>query len=301
MSTEQIPNAGTVIPGEAAQQAPAVIETTPSIGSEPIEGAPHVADDTEARARAQGWVPKEEFRGPPENWRDAAAFVKRGEEEVPIMRERLRALERKLAEKDTQFTALERMTQVALQRQREQIVANYEAAMRGAAEVGDVQRYDQLRNDMAQAVHQHDRRVHEQVEPATRQPQAAPNDPELAAWVQQNTWFTRDPALQHAVIGEARALESQYPGMSVMETIRHAEQAVRRRYADRFGPTTPPGDRPRAQPFESGSRVASGGTRQRGAADLPADIRRTGERFVKQGLFKDLNAYAKEYFAQEGV
>lgn len=307
MSTELV-NQGTVIPGEAAPVAPAPVETAPQIGTEGVESAPPAAaDDTEARARAQGWVPKEEFRGPPENWRDAAAFVKRGEEEVPIMRERLRALERKLAEKDTQFTALERMSQIALQRQREQLAATYQAAMRDAVAVGDVQRYDQLNGDMAQALHQHDKRLAEQIEPL-RQPQqqGQPNDPELATWVQQNTWFQRDPALQHAIIGEARALEAQYPGMSVMDTIRHAEQAVRRRYADKFGPSsgqaTPlQAERPRALTFEGGSRVAGGGPRPRGAAELPAEARRAGERFVKEGIFKDLNAYAKDYFAQEGV
>lgn len=300
MSTEL--NQGTVIPGEAALVAPPPVETAPPIGTEGIETPPPAAaDDTEARARAQGWVPKEEFRGPAENWRDAAAFVKRGEEELPIMRERVRAMERKLVEKDTQFTALERMTQVALQRQREQIEASYNAAIREAAGIGDIQRFDQLSTDKVQAVQRFDQHINEQVHQARQQAPQQQN-PELASWMQQNPWFERDPALQHAVIGEARALEMQYPGMAVMDTIRAAEQAVKRRYADKFGPVTQPSQQPRMQAFEGGSRVAGGGgPRQRGAGDLPAEARRAGERFVKEGIFKDLNAYAKDYFAQEGV
>jgi hypothetical protein len=42
-----------------------------------------------------GWTAKEKFRGDPERWVDAATFVKNGEESLPILRERLRTLERR--------------------------------------------------------------------------------------------------------------------------------------------------------------------------------------------------------------
>jgi hypothetical protein len=40
----------------------------------------------EERAKVQGWVPKEEFRGDPANWRPADEFVKRADEMMPIMK-----------------------------------------------------------------------------------------------------------------------------------------------------------------------------------------------------------------------
>ena len=52
------------------------------------------SDNIETKAREMGWKPLEEFKGNPDNWRDAEVFVERGEEILPIVRkdnEKLRA------------------------------------------------------------------------------------------------------------------------------------------------------------------------------------------------------------------
>lgn len=51
----------------------------------------------EERARAQGWVPKEEFKGDQARWRPAEEFVKRGEEIASFRPEVVRKLEAKVA------------------------------------------------------------------------------------------------------------------------------------------------------------------------------------------------------------
>ncbi len=309
-------NQGTAIPGEGAPPPPveSFERAAPVVEQQHHEPAAD-AGDVESRARAQGWVPKEEFRGPPEKWRDAGEFVRHGEENLPVLRERLRAMERTvndLRQGQTQHQdtvqRLAKMSEVALQRQREQIVASYEAAMRDAATVGDVARYDQLRQDQVQAVQNHDRRVYEagqnpQHQPGYQQPgqqQALPPaPPEFEAWANRNQWFRSNTTLQNALLIEAKDIESQYPGMQPMEVVLQAEKAVRRRYADKFGPPAAQSRQPSA--VEGGSRFAGGGSRQRSAADLPADARAQGERFIRDGLFKNLNDYARDYFAQEGV
>jgi len=52
----------------------------------------------EEKARIQGWVPKEEFRGDPAKWIDAKSFNERGETIIPIMRERNEHLEKEIKE-----------------------------------------------------------------------------------------------------------------------------------------------------------------------------------------------------------
>ena len=100
---------------------------------EAVEGvdALHVVEDeggqqelsTEDRARAQGWRPKDEYNGNPDRWVDAEAFVKRGEEELPVVRERNRHLEsrvtelnQKLEQTASTISNMERMNRVAVQR-----------------------------------------------------------------------------------------------------------------------------------------------------------------------------------------
>src|SRR5271155_5098698 len=44
------------------------------------------ADDVEVRARANGWYPKEKFDGPEASWVDAATYVERMDNIMPILR-----------------------------------------------------------------------------------------------------------------------------------------------------------------------------------------------------------------------
>ena len=51
-----------------------------------------MSDDLEAQARAMGWKPQEEFKGPAEKWVDAGEYIRRGEEVLPIVRNENRKL-----------------------------------------------------------------------------------------------------------------------------------------------------------------------------------------------------------------
>ena len=295
-------NAGTVIPGEA-EPATQPIERSEGGGS---------SDDTESRARAMGWVSKEEFRGPADNWRDAETFVKKGEEDLPIVRERLRDTTRKLVEFErkqqqleqsykTNVERLEKMSTLALNRQREQIEANYEAAQREAVRMADEGRYDQLDRDKRLALQQHDRQANEayrQPEPQPgRAPQLAPQDETVVnGWVEQNRWFMNDQQLNLEAQAHHVRLGREKPGLSLDENLRETAAYVRQRYPEKFGVTA------RAQgtsPVEGGTRMAGGGApRGKGVNDLPPDAKRQGEKFVKEKLFTDLNEYARDFWSQ---
>lgn len=284
-------NAGITVPGEA-QPAP-VIDT-------PAEDRQPSGDDIEARARAQGWVPREEFRGPPENWRDAGEFVRRGEEELPIVRERLRDATRKIADMQSTFdrriATIEKMSRTAIDRHRIATEAAYEAALREAAANGDVTRFDQLSQDKRAALDAHDRQVEAVSTPPPGQAQPIPA-PEVQAWVQHNPWFENDMEMRLVAVAHSQALEKQYPAMSLDENLRHVGAYMRKRYADKFGPATAP----RPATVEGGQRFANTGQRTRGVNELPSEVRKIGDRFVSQGIYKDIKEYAQDYWAQEGV
>lgn len=289
-------NSGVSIPGERAPTA------QPQIGGE---------DDTETRARAMGWVGKDEFRGPADKWRPADEFVKKGEEDLPILRERLRdstrktaELEQRLARQNADFEAnfkrLEGMSAVALQRQREQLLGSYAAAQRDAVQNGDVLRYDQLERDKFKALDDYDQRIAQVAQPV-QQPRGAPALPPheasaVSAWRQQNAWFDSDPEMNMVAQARHMQLQMEKPGLTLEENLRLTSDYVRQRYADKFGSAPRMG----APAVEGGSRIASGGgSLKRSAQELPAEARAQGEKFVKQGLFKNINEYASEYWSQE--
>lgn len=291
-------NTGVAIPGE---RAPAPQE----------QAGGH--DDVETRARAMGWVDKDEFRGPADKWRPADEFVRKGEEDLPILRERLRDstrktadLEAKLARQQADFAAnfkrLESMSAMALQRQREQLLGSYAAAQRDAVANGDVARYDQLERDKFTALHDYDTRIAQAQQPPApqhqdqRSPQLPPHEAAtVSSWRQSNAWFDAD--MEMNMVAQARhvALQKEKPGLSLEENLKEVSAYVRQRYPDKFASRAAPAA------VEGGSRFsgAQGGSRSRGAADLPAEARRQGEKWVKDGTFKDINEYAKLYWEQE--
>lgn len=262
--------------------------------------------EVESRARSMGWVSKEEFRGNPDDWRDAGEFVRRGEEELPILRERNRTLTRRIDKIERthqdQFSRLERMTDVALQRQRDQISNSYEQAKFTAAESGDAERYNQLTQDQQEALRIHDESYQEPAPQGGQDPrqpqqpggQQAGNGRWTQAdmdygdrWAEQNGWV-QDPVLGSLAIAYHKQLQHEQPGLSIEQNLHEVGRRVRERFPEKFGVKPP---EPSA--VEGGGR---GVRRQgKGVADLPADAKRQGQKFVEEGLFKSLEDYAKEY------
>lgn len=288
-------NDGIAIPGEAPVSS--------------VESSETQSDDRESRARAMGWVPREEFRGPPENWRDADEFIRRGEEEMPILRERNRDLARKVSEleRTTQefnqrVASLDRMNQLALQRQRDQLIGQYEAAIRDAVRMGDEQRYDQLTRDRGQALHNFDTHVQEVAQPKPQPVKFDENGfvalPQTEAqarqeWLRSNPWFTADPELNQVAQHAHMRLLKEKPNLSLAENLAETTKYVRQRYADRFGSTAAP-----AVEGGGGRIPSAAASRKRTVSDIPASDRAIGERHVREGLYKDINEWAQDYFNQ---
>jgi len=271
------------------------------------EAAPAPVVDVESRARAHGWVGKDEWQGDPDKWRPADEFVKRGEELLPVALERSRALERRLADIEAQaareratytdhLSRVEKTALTALERQKAILESSYKAALRQAAETGDVARYDQLEKDRVVALQPYDQAP--PVQQPAPPPQQAHADPTVASWVQKNEWFNRDPVLNSVAQAIHMDLLRSRPGMSLEENLQATTQEVRRRFPDKFGTPSTPTTIVAPMVEAGGGRMPSTTARRgKGAQDLPSDVRATGERFVKQGLFKDLNEYAAEFFA----
>ncbi len=283
-------NAGTIIPGEDAPQS-----------------QPAPSSDVEVRARAMGWVPQDEFKGPPEKWKAADQFVQVADDNPRVLRERnealakrLEDLERKAQEQERSYQAnlkaIDRMSTVALQRQREQLVSAYDAAMRDAASSADVARFDQLTRDKAEQVARFDAQVREavKVEPPAPQ-QDVPR--EVQEFVQRNTWFSADQALNMAAQSIHMDLNRSQPGLTLAQNLSETERRVKMMFPEKFGI--------RPQAAAQYGAVDPGGGRlpaqsgKKGVNELPADAKIQAERFVKQGLYKNVAEYAADYWSQD--
>ena len=288
--------------------------------AEEAEEQSEQADPVETEARSMGWVPLEEFRGPKDQWRDASEFVERGKNVLPIVNSLLKKeraktsqletkMERLNAEWGEKLGRLERMSATALERQREQLIAQYEAKKEEAVERGDRDAYNAARDGEAKALANLDAKI----DATEKQPSAAQDLPPhirevLADWVAENPWFQSDNELNGVATAHHSKLLAEKPGLTIEQNLERVRAYVSKRYPEKFGLEEE--DKPRR-----GSRV-EGGSRSPGGggglyAKLPSEVKaiadkqvalylEPGETAEKDGL-KAKERWAKVYWDQPGA
>ena len=241
----------------------------------------------EQEAKAQGWVPQDEFKGDPSKWRSAEEFVERGKQITPILKERneklVRDIERLNSKLESQGEAVQELIQYyskAEQRAYQKAFNELKTKQREAVEIGDTAAYEAA-----------EREIDELTKTPPPQPKApkAQNEPpaEYFDFLEENKWYAEDREL---------AEYADFIGTRLVGTVKsnkdfYAEVAkrVKARFPEKF-------DNPKrstAQAVEgAGSPPKAKG---RGYNDLPADAKAQCDRFVKEipGFSKD--EYMKHY------
>lgn len=255
---------------------------------EPVEESD---PESEAEARKYGWRPKSEFDRDPSGWVDAKRFLEIPQTQVKMLRDSKRASEKELRELRDQVSRIEGTTKTAIERVREQEKLAYEAKLseferskREAAEVGDMARYDAIQSQQAKL------RAPEPIEQPREQPRIHP-DLEVYRQSDAGAWIGNSDATSfgYAEIERNPSIKQ----LPVGKQLQWVEGRVREHFPELF-----PQQQQRASKVDGGG-VAGFQRRGKGADDLPAEARQVGQDFVKEGVFKNLEDYAREYFGQE--
>lgn len=259
------------------------------------------ARDYEAEARASGWVPEAEFKGDrrPAQFLDAETFVKRGEELTPFIRAQNSKLKQELSETKADFAKrLERIERAnnaafeAAKRNHEAEIARVKREQRAATEAGDVSEYDRLEKV---------RDGLENAAPKIEEPEPVDPNASIAerqeAWRAQNPWFDEDFEMQEYAIKYSDFHGRKHPKMSFEDNMKVVEAEVRRKFPGKFGGAKKSAANGHAA-VDSGGDFSGifGKGKGKTGADLPPEAKAIGAKFVAQGLFKDMNEYAKDYF-----
>ena len=135
--------------------------------------------EAEEKAMKMGWVPKDEFKGDPNNWRPAEEFVERGENMIPIIRKNLsKAEQRAKAAEDKANAALEHM-KLLRNKLHEREVANIEKAKREAVANGDTDTYDRLSSETPDL-------------PEFKEEEIPKGQKIMEEWLPDNPWYGQD-------------------------------------------------------------------------------------------------------------
>lgn len=270
-------------------------------------------------AKSMGWSEKEHWRGNPDQWLDARAFLEKGRELMPVLRannqELLRRNEALAAQlRETQeavkaanaaIEALEEAREADVRAGVEAARADLKTQLAEASERGDHQQVAELTDKMTQLntaqseAKERDAGQRRRASDKETTPQASPYKAEIDQWMREHPNYASDArriALANVEAARIRQ-EKGLLGRALLEAVYDEVEAI----LDR--------DRPAANRVGSSAGESRSSTRGTGRSysDLPADAKaicdKQASRFVGANRAYKTNAewqkaYAEKYFAQ---
>ena len=272
-----------------------------TIPSSPQEHENWEPTEAEQKAMAGGWRPENEWDGDPEEWVSAREFNFRGELMARITSQgrQIGALEGKLGEAQKLISASDRVTQRLIKENVEKTKRDLKAARRAAVEEGNAVQVDEIDEQLddlketeaeLKAQGKSDDATHAAAD------QQRPPTPVEAAWftyIQGAQWM-KDPVKGKPMVEYAQQVVNDDPYITVddfMDKVIDKSRELRgtKPPARRAGPAGGPDDGGKG----NNRRTTRGGSKGVTAADLNEQQKEIGKGYVAEGLYKNLDEYAK--------
>jgi len=255
------------------------------------KGADDAQQQIEARARAMGWTPKDEFKGDPAKWRDAGEFVERGENLLPLVKAQNKRLEREVAELKQTTREMGDYLSKTEQRAYDRALADLKQQRKEALAAGDGDAFEKA-DEQIKTV---EREAAEKAAKRAEKKDDGP-DPVYAEWESRNAWL-KDTELSEYAEFAAQKLRASGEKATGAEFLDMVAERVKKQFPAKF--TNP--RRESAQAVEGAAPAARRGGKS--YADMPAEARAACDRMAKNGFGGDEKAmakfkadYVKQYF-----
>lgn len=230
-------------------------------------------------AQRMGWVPREQYTGPADNWKPAEQFILDGRD---IQRETARELKAVRS----QIEIIGKTSASIIEQQVNDRVAQL------------TERYNNLVEDGngAEAFKVAEQITALKTQPVTAQPSGSP--PETQDWVQRNSWFNQpgnEGATYRAQEICANLASKGYPNQAQLQA---AEQQIRKEYPELFKQQA--NGKPAPGVNAPTGRTAGSSNREKGFADMPAEAQTIARDMVARGVIAKLEDYTKNYWLNAG-
>ena len=257
--------------------------------------------EAEERAKSMGWVPSEEFKGDPEKWVDAETFLKRGDEILPIMKERLSKMEGRFQEQNEgykkQTNKIEKLTESlekfakfhkdTAKRSYERAIKDLKKRQRSAVEEGNVDVFDNIETEIEG--------LQQEIEtPADDTKADETIHPDFNPWMQQNPWYGTDPDLTAYANGIGPSIARDMPDIDGKAFYEEITKRTKKMFPYKFKSEA------KADSVEGGGETETTTTgKKKGWKDLPQEAKNAyNKNFADIPEFSKED-YAKDYWIQE--
>ena len=267
-------------------------------GVEVAEGGdPPIHEDVDRVARANGWRPKDQYKGDPEKWVSADVFVARGLENPDMLRanntilvQKMERMERStgnamnelkaqlgdaLGTVSTMTTMMRTSEQRAYERARRELKTERDRAV----ETGDTATFQRLDAEVEALDKTKPVALPAQAAPVTPQANGTPPPPppEATAFFARNPWYQREMDLQKEADQIYKGLQETRTDLTLEQNLAEVERRMKTLFPDRTGAPrrtpTPVVDDPDDDPQNAPAAVipSSGGLSRRAAGRFTFD------------------------------
>lgn len=217
----------------------------------------------EVQAMEQGWVPKEQWEGDPDQWRPAREFLDRGE-----LFRKIEDQNRTIKDFKKALNDLQKHHQSVRETEYKRAIEALKHQKKIALNDGDADTVVEIDDQIDLVKREQDKLRQEPVKQ-----EAEELNPEFAAWVDKNKWYNSDEGMRGYADGIGRTLAKR--GMSPAEVLKEVEKQVRENFPNKF--RNPNRDKPGNV---EGSSNQSGG-KAGNSFQLSEDERRVMQRFIR--------------------
>ncbi|MCX8125832.1 MAG: hypothetical protein N3E40_01630 [Dehalococcoidia bacterium] len=268
----------------------------------------------EDRARLMGWMSKDEFPGDPSKWMDADTFVRRAEEQLPILRSTLNRLERRLLEQNARMSAMQadfqhfvELAKRAQEQAYERALAELKMRQRQAVEERDTEAFEEAQRQYDELLRKHpavtgsaeeDLRVVQAYQAAIEAEKRAA----FEEWLAENPWFNQDIEMTDFAWKVDNVLTRSGRALSPREALNEITRQVALKFGQERLKNFKTANQASQQPkpvatagVEAGGPSPGGGKRGKTYHDLPPEAKEVCDRLVRLGAI-DKEQYVRTYF-----
>lgn len=232
----------------------------------------------ETEAGAQGWVPKDQFKGPAAKWIDAETFLERGKGFHKKLTDEVASLKAKVQRTDAlgkQFQKFHEEAMAAKQVELDTAIKQLKKDHREAIRDGDDDAADALEGRID--VLNREKATAKVVPEAPAEPQMSPI---VEAWIADgNQWFQNDSKLQRYAVDLGAELKAKGETAEGREFLDKITAIMREDFPTKFGNQL----RNRPGTVDSGSSRAATSAAGPTERDLPPEDRRLMREFIEAG------------------
>lgn len=254
--------------------------------------------EIEGRARRAGWVPQDEFRGNPDNWKEPEEFLRVADESLPHAKGTIKTMERKMAQQEellrqqnitieelkNTLTEFVDFSRGAEERAYKKAVAKLQAKQKTAKEAGDLEAFVEATEKIDALIAEHPTVTGKDKPAGDATGKGGPKTPQqeyqewldaepdaFDDWKVENTWFEDDPEM-FAYAGQMDQFLHAKHGLKLSRSQRLEKltELVKKKFPEKFGNPA----RKSGSPVEGDSGGRPGGNGKHSYNDLPPDAKK---------------------------